>query len=91
MSDDLIMAELTNERLKGLIKTHEENFQKHLLGLDSTGTLFHYCIEYIERLENQLLEYNKRKHFGRLRCNAIEEGKHCENVAVKRTLYHEIL
>ena len=81
------MVELTNEQLRDLIKTHEANFQKHLLGLDSTGSLFRYCIEYIERLEKQLLEYNRRKRFGKLRCNAIDEGKHCENVAVKRVLY----
>ncbi|MGI0022024.1 MAG: hypothetical protein ACRD9Q_04090 [Nitrososphaeraceae archaeon] len=81
------MPELTNEKLKELIKTHETNFQKHLLGLDSTGNLFNYCIGYIERLEKQLLDYNRRKRFGKLRCNAIDEGKHCENVAVKMVLY----
>lgn len=81
------MEELTNERLKELIKNHEANFQKHLLGLDNTGSLFQYCMEYIERLEKQLLEYNRRKHFGKLRCNAVDEGKHCENVAVRIVPY----
>lgn len=81
------MEELTNERLKELIKIHQANFQKHLLGLDSTGNLFQYCEEYIQRLENQLLDYNRWKHFGKLRCNAVEGEKHCENVAVKRVFY----
>lgn len=81
------MIDLTNERLRELIKIHESNFQKYLLGLDSTGNLFQDCMEYIERLEKQLLEYNKKKHFGKLRCNAVEDGKHCENVAVKRVPY----
>lgn len=44
-------------------------------------------MEYIGRLENQLLDYNRRKHFGKLRCNAVDDEKHCENVAVKRVLY----
>ena len=81
------MEELTNERLREQIKSHEANFQKHLLGLDSTGNLFHHCIEYIEQLEKQLSDNNKRKHFGKLRCNGVDEGKHCENVAVKRVLH----
>jgi len=81
------MVELTNEKLRELIKTNEANFQKHLLGLDATGNLFHYCIEYIERFEKQLSDYNRRKHFGKLRCNAIDGGIHCENVAVKRVPY----
>ena len=81
------MEDLSNERLRELIKTHGENFQKHLLGLDSTGNLFQYCLEYVDRLEKQLADYNKRKRFGKLRCNAIDEGKHCENAAVKRVLY----
>ena len=77
------MEDLSNERLRELIKTHGENFQKHLLGLDSTGNLFQYCLEYVDKLEKQLSDYNRRKHFGKLRCNAVDEGKHCENVAVK--------
>lgn len=81
------MEELTNERLREKIKTHKANFQKHLLGLDSTGNLFQHCVEYIERLEKQLTEYNRRKYFGKLRCNAVDEGKRCENVAVKRVPY----
>jgi len=81
------MIELTSEKLRELIKIHEANFQKHLLGLDSTGDLFQYCIEHIERLEKQLADYNRRKRFGKLRCNAIDDGKHCENVAVKRVPY----
>jgi len=81
------MSELDNEKLRTLIKTHEENFQKHLLGLDSSSSLFGYCLEYIDRLEKQLTDYSKRKRFGKLRCNAIDDGKHCENAAVKRILY----
>jgi hypothetical protein len=81
------VIELTNEKIRELIKIHEANFQKHLLGLDSTGRLFRECMEYIERLEKQLLEYNRKKHFGKLRCNAIDEERHCENIAVKRGLY----
>jgi hypothetical protein len=81
------MIELTNEKLRELIKIHEANFQKQLLGLDSTGSLFQNCIEYIERLEKQLANYNRRKRFGKLRCNVFENGKHCENVAVKRVFY----
>lgn len=81
------MTELTNEKLKELIKIHEANFQKHLLGLDSTGSLFQNCIEYVERLEKQLADYNSRKRFGKLRCNAVEDEKHCENIATKRVFY----
>ncbi|MDE1819120.1 MAG: hypothetical protein KGI19_11020 [Thaumarchaeota archaeon] len=81
------MIDLTSDRLRELIKIHEANFQKHLLGLNSTDNLFQYCIEYIDHLEKRLLDYNRRKHFGKLRCNAVDEGKHCENVAVKRVSY----
>ncbi len=81
------MEELTSERLRELIKIHEANFQKYLLGLDNTGNLFQYCMEYIDRLEKQLQDYNRRKHFGKLRCNAVVDGKYCENVAVKRVYY----
>lgn len=81
------MVELTNEKLREQIKTHEANFQKHLLGLDSTGNLFNYCITYIDRLEKQLSDYNRKKHYGKLLCNAVDEGKHCKNVAVKQVPY----
>ena len=59
------MPELTNEKLKELIKIHEGNFQKHLLGLDSTGNLFQHCLEYIERLEKQVMEHERKKIFGK--------------------------
>lgn len=65
------MAEVTGEKLRELIKIHEANFQKHLLALDSTGSLFQNCIEYIERLEKQLADYNRRKRFGKLRAGKI--------------------
>jgi len=81
------MTELTDEKLKELINIHEANFQKHLLGLGSTGNLFQHCLEYIDRLEKQLADYNRRKRFGKLRCNAVEDGKHCENVAVRMVPY----
>lgn len=81
------MTELTEKKLKELINTHETNFQKHLLGLNSTGNLFQHCLEYIDRLEKLLADYDRRKRFGKLRCNAVEDGKHCENVAVKMVAY----
>jgi hypothetical protein len=81
------MTELNGEKLKELINSHEANFQKHLLGLDSTGNLFQYCLEYIVRLEKRLVDYNIRKHFGKLRCNAVEDDKHCENIAVRMVPY----
>ncbi len=82
------MTELTDQRLKELIMTHEINFQKHLLGLDSTGNLFHYCLEYIERLENQVREHERKKIFGKPRCLAIEDnGMQCKNIANSRIQY----
>ena len=81
------MSELTEERLKQLIRNHEGNFQKHLLGLDSTGNLFKYCIEYIDKLENQLLEYKRREVIGRPRCLAWENGIQCKNLADKIIRY----
>ncbi len=82
------MVELTNEKLKDLIKAHEANFQKHLLGLDSTGSLFQYCIEYIERLENQVREHERKRIFGKPRCLTIEDnGMQCKNIATNRIQY----
>lgn len=82
------MTELTNEKLKELIKTHESNFQKHLLGLDSTGNLFQNCTEYIERLEKQVLEHERKKIFGKPRCLAVEDnGMQCKNIADNRIQY----
>lgn len=82
------MSELTNEKLKELIKTHETNFQKHLLGLDSTGNLFQYCLEYIERLENQVREHVRKKIIGKPRCLAVEDdGIQCKNIATNRIRY----
>ena len=78
-------------KIKRVDQNPRSKFSKTLVRPRQYCSLFQNCIEYIERLEKQLADYNSRKRFGKLRCNAIEDEKHCENIAVKRVFYRGIL